>query len=297
MQLGFIGFGEAAFELSAGLNGEGVQQICAYDVFADHPTYGTLIRERAAKVDVDLRTSPQEVANQANIIIVAVPADKTYEVSETVKPFLKEGSIYIDVSASPPDVKRRVSENLKDKGILFGDAAMMGPLPVYKHKVPILVSGSGADRFVEVMTPYGMDISKVSDNPGDASAVKLIRSIYMKGVAALFIELLEAAHEFQVEDLVVSSISETMSGRTFEETMNRLVTGTSIHALRRSLELEGSIDMLESSQLNAVMSKAARDKLQLLSQYQLKDKFKGQTPAHWLEVITAMKKSVQEINE
>lgn len=291
MQLGFIGFGEAAFELSNGLKQESLQQISAYDAYVNDPIYGEIIRDRAAKAQVRLLDSPQKVIDEANVIIVAVPADKTYGVSQTLKPYLKKSSIYIDVSASTPAIKKQVSENVTEKGAFFVDAAMMGPLPVYKHKVPILASGSGADLFIELMTPYGMDICKVSDNPGDASAVKLIRSIYMKGVAALFVEMLEAAVAFRVEDLVIRSISETMNARTFEETMNRLVTGTAIHALRRSVELEGSIDMLESSQLDAMMTKAAKQKLQQLSQCNLKEKFKGQTPAHWLEVITALKTS------
>ncbi len=288
MKIGFIGFGEAAYELSTGLHGEGMEHILAYDPVWNHPTYGALVQERARLAQVELLQTPEEVLGKANILFVAVPANKALEVSESLKPFLKKDSIYVDVSASGPDVKRKIQENVQEKEVSFVDAAMMGPLPVYKHKVPILASGNGTDAFIDSMSPYGMEISKVSDNPGDASAVKLIRSIYMKGIAALFIELLEAAHAFNVEELVIGSISETMNGRTFEQTMNRLVTGTSIHALRRSIELEGSIEMLESSKINSLMSKAAKEKLQLLSEFNLKEMFEGKTPDTWLEVIEAM---------
>ena len=115
-----------------------------------------------------------------------------------------------------------------------------------------------------------MMIEKVSENAGEASAVKLIRSIFMKGMAALCFELLESAHHYNVEKLVLDSVSETMDKTSFEETLNRTVTGSSIHALRRSIELEGSIEMLEQANLNSLMATAARDKLQLLSQYNLK---------------------------
>ncbi|TDF94873.1 prephenate dehydrogenase/arogenate dehydrogenase family protein [Paenibacillus piri] len=288
MQLGFIGFGEAAFEMSSGLKEQGFGKIFAYDPLWNHPTFGLLVKERAHKAGVELKTEAEGVLDQADILIVAVPANKAYEVSGTLKPYLKKGCIYVDVSASNPDVKRRISDNIKGKEVPFVDAAMMGPLPVYKHTVPILASGDGTDALTRHMSPYGMAISKVSENPGDASAVKLIRSIYMKGTAALLIELLEAAHRFQVEDLVIGSISETMDGKSFEQSMNRLVTGTSIHAVRRAAELEGSIEMLEAAQLDSLMSQAARDKLRLLSTYNLKEKFQGKTPAKWLEVITAI---------
>ncbi|RAS86267.1 DUF1932 domain-containing protein [Priestia endophytica] len=289
MKLGFIGFGEAAFELSIGLKQEGLETICTHDVMLDHPTFGPQIKERAKQAQVELEYTPKSLLMREDLamLIVAVPANKAYEVSNSLKPYLKKELIYIDVSASTPDIKRKISNSLKERGVSFVDASMMGPLPVYKHKVPILASGEGTDAFIDIMSQYGMDISKVSEKPGDASAVKLIRSIFMKGLPALLIEMLEAAHKFGVEDLVISSISETMNSKNFEETMNRLVTGTSIHALRRSMELEGSIEMLESSNLSSLMSKASKDKLQLLAELNLKEKFQGKTPENWLDVIMA----------
>jgi len=291
MKLGFIGFGEAAFEMAAGLKVHGLEKIAAYDPLWNHPVYGKLVRERAEQAQVKLENSLECLFNleEINILIVAVPANKAYEVSETVKPYIKNELVYIDVSASSPNVKQNINDNIKEKGAYFVDAAMMGPLPVYKHKVPILASGEGTDAFIDFMSPYDMNITKVSENPGDASAVKLIRSIFMKGLPALLLEMLEAASEFNVEELVINSLSETMNAKTFEETMNRLVTGTSIHALRRSIELEGSIEMLESSNLSSVMSRAARDKLKLLAEINLKEKFQGKTPESWLDVITACK--------
>ncbi|MDR4946550.1 DUF1932 domain-containing protein [Neobacillus cucumis] len=291
MKLGFVGFGEAAFEMAAGLKVHGLEKIVAYDSLWNHPVYGKLVHERAEQAQVKLENSLECLFNleEINILIVAVPANKAYEVSETLKPYIKNKLVYIDVSASSPNVKRDINDNIKENGALFVDAAMMGPLPVYKHKVPILASGEGTDAFIDFMSPYGMNITKVSEKPGDASAVKLIRSIFMKGLPALLLEMLEAASEFNVEELVINSISETMNAKTFQETMNRLVTGTSIHALRRSIELEGSIEMLESSNLSSLMSRAAKDKLRLLAEINLKEKFQGKTPESWLDVITASK--------
>jgi 3-hydroxyisobutyrate dehydrogenase-like beta-hydroxyacid dehydrogenase len=291
MKLGFVGFGEAAFEMAAGLKVHGLEKIAAYDSLWNHSVYGKLVHERADQAQVKLENSLECLFNleEINILIVAVPANKAYEVSETLKPYIKNKLVYIDVSASSPNVKRNINDNIKEKGAYFVDAAMMGPLPVYKHKVPILASGEGTDAFIDLMSPYGMNITKVSENPGDASAVKLIRSIFMKGLPALLLEMLEAASEFNVEELVINSISETMNAKTFEETMNRLITGTSIHALRRSIELEGTIEMLESLNLSSSITRAAKDKLRLLAELNLKEKFQGKTPESWLDVITASK--------
>jgi len=289
MKLGFIGFGEAAYEMSSGLKQQvGLIDIIAYDPMWDHPTFGALVQGRAAQTEVELVSGSEEVLKNVDLVIVAVPADRAYEVSNSLKPFLKIGSVYIDVSASTPDVKKQISANIKEKNVSFVDAAMMGPLPVYKHKVPILASGDGTDAFIDLMSPFGMDITKVSDIPGEASSVKLVRSIFMKGIAGLFIEMLDAAYAFNVHDYVLNSISETMDSKSFEFTLNRMVTGTSIHALRRATELEGSIQMLEQANIDATLSKATKDKLKQISESNLREKFQGKTPDHWLEVITAL---------
>ncbi|WP_209125067.1 NAD(P)-dependent oxidoreductase [Alkalihalobacillus sp. BA299] len=291
MKLGFIGFGEASYEMSMGLKEEGLKNIVAFDPLCNDAKFGGLIQERANKASVVLKNEPEKVVSEVDVLIVAVPADKALPVSQSLMPNLKEDCIYIDVSASTPDVKKEISQYASEKGITFVDVAMMGPLPVYKHQVPILASGDGTDKFIELMSDYNMNISKVSNNAGEASAVKLIRSIFMKGLPSLLFEMLEAARKFNVEDLVVKSIGETMDSKTFEETMNRLVTGTSIHALRRSVELQGAIKMLEAAKVDNLMSKGACEKLRKIGEFNFKEKFAGKTPSSWTRVIDAMQES------
>ncbi|MBO1514906.1 DUF1932 domain-containing protein [Metabacillus bambusae] len=285
MNLGFIGFGEAAFEMAKGLKGEGFGEIVAFDPLADHETYGSLIKERAGQAKVELLDLMETVIQRVNLVIVAVPADKAFEVSVKLKPQLNKEIIYVDVSASSPTVKKDIWENLKETGAAFVDAAMLGPLTVYQHKVPMIISGSGSNQFILQMSKFGMNLDHISQNPGDASAVKLTRSIFMKGTAALFIEMLEAARVLNVEDRVIASIKETMGSEIFEKVMNQLVTGTSIHAYRRSKELEGSIEMLEELNIHSSMSNASREKLLFLTDLNIKDKFQGKRPDHWTNVI------------
>ncbi|MFC7688004.1 DUF1932 domain-containing protein [Ureibacillus sp. GCM10028918] len=289
MNLGFIGFGEAAFELASGLNEQGLQNKIAYDPLLNVPEYSELIQNRAKASNVKMVDSTEEVFKEVDAVIVAVPADKALGVSQQLMANVNSNSIYIDVSAANPNIKKQIAFNICTSGGKFVDAAMMGPLPVYKHKVPILASGDGTDIFIEMMSVYGMNIEKVSEIPGEATAAKLIRSIYMKGIVGLYIELLEAAHHFNVENLVIDSLSETINGRTFEETMNRLVTGTALHATRRSIELGGTIDMLESADIDSSMSKAAKAKIEKLALLNLKEKYHGEKPEHWLQVIEAFK--------
>ena len=257
MKLGFIGFGEAAFHISQGLYEEGVRGIRATDVMIGHPVMGRQIRERAEAAHVELTEDQAELADWAEVLIAAVPSSHTMEVCLAVRDRLRPGQIYADVSASTPKTKQRIWEAVKDTGVLFADAAMLGSLPASRHKVPILASGCGAQAFLDCMVPFGMKISYVGEEPGAASAIKLIRSIYMKGVAALLVDTLRAADAYGVADPVIAALAETMDGTPFVPTMNRLVTGTAIHCVRRAAELKGSIELLEEAGLNPELTAAA----------------------------------------
>lgn len=142
---------------------------------------------------------------------------------------------------------------------------------------------------MKVMNAYGMNITKISDQPGDASALKLIRSIYMKGIVGLLIEFLEISKKYNVEHQVISSLSDTIDSKSFEETMNRLVTGSALHAKRRAVELLGSIEMLDEAEIDASMSRAAQQKLERLADFHFAERFDGVKPASWEEVIDVMR--------
>lgn len=287
MKLGFIGFGEVGYEMSKGFKSAGLDTILAFDAMQEHPVYGKLVQERVLASGVTLVSSSAEVLDNSDVIIVAVPGDKALQTAQGLRPLLKKATLYVDVSASSPEIKKNIWEEIKATGACFVDAAMLGPLPVYQQKVPTLVSGNGSDQFMTLMKPYGMDLEKVSETPGEATGIKLVRSIFMKGLPALFIEVLEAASIMKVDHLVLPSIAATMNACSFEQTFNRLVTGSAVHAERRAHEMLNVIEMLEGIHVKPTMSKATYERLSWLAAKKLKEKFAGKTPKEWREVVTA----------
>ena len=287
MRLGIIGFGEVGFEMAKGYKGEGLDGIIVYDVLQDHPVYGALVKERVEISGVTIVGSPEEVLQKSNVVIVAVPGSKALETARGLCGFLQKDTLYVDVSASSPAVKQGIWEEIKGREVTFVDAAMLGPLSVYQHKVPTLISGNGSDEFIRLMSSYGMDLEKISDTPGEATAIKLVRSIFIKGLPALMLEVLEAASVMKVDHLVLKSIAASMNASPFEQTINRLITGSSIHAERRVHEMESAIEMLESINVAPTMSTATRDRLKWLASKNLKEKFGGKAPKQWQEVVKA----------
>lgn len=291
MKVGFIGFGEAAYNLAFGLGKEGIGEIRAYDVMMEHEVMGKQIHARAREARVKLEPSAVEIAKWAEIIFVAVPSFSTLDVCRSIKDALNENQFYVDVSASTPTVKKQCWELVKSSGVLFVDAAMMGSLPKEKHKVPIIVSGNGAKRFEEMMSSYGMKISQAGENApvGAASAIKLIRSIYMKGIAALMIEMLQAADAYGVSEQVISSIAASMDGTPFKSHLERLVTGTAIHCTRRAAELKGSIEMLHEAGLGSEMTEAAKIVHEKLQKFNFATRHAERKLTGWQEVIDEMR--------
>jgi 3-hydroxyisobutyrate dehydrogenase-like beta-hydroxyacid dehydrogenase len=165
------------------------------------------------------------------------------------------------------------------------DAAIMARLAIYQHKAPILASGNGADLFIKLLAPYGMQIEKVSEVAGDATGIKFVRSIFSKGFPALMAEVLEAASVMKVEHLVLKSLSATMDAQPFEQVAKYHVTGSSIHAERHLHEMESVVEMLESMHVNPVMTKATCERLKWLASMDLKRKFGDTPPEDWQEIV------------
>ena len=289
MNIGFIGFGEAAYNISLGLYEEGVRGIRATDTMLDHPIRGQQIKERAEEAHVELVASTPELAEWAEIVFAAVPSAFTLDVCAAVEGSLGPEKLYADVSASTARVKEVVWDAIKATGVLFVDAAMLGPLPTYRHKVPILASGNGAEAFRDALSPYGMKIDLAGEKPGAASAIKLIRSIYMKGTAALMVEMLRTADAYGVTDQVVSSVAATMDGTPFIPTLNRLVTGTAIHCARRASELKGSVELVEEAGLDPEIVLAAKHIHETFEPYNFADRNAVHKIADWTEVIAALR--------
>ena len=289
MKIGFIGYGEAAYNISFGLNKEGLKGIRATDAMMNDSVMGGQVHTRAEAAGVTLVSSNKEIAQWADLIFAAVPSSFTMDVCKDIESVLRPGQLYVDVSASTPSIKQTIWEQVKNTGVLFTDAAMLGSLPKDQHRVPITASGNGAEEFKKLMTPYGMKITLAGEKAGAASAIKLVRSIYMKGIAGLMIEMLQAADAYGVSEEVIASISKSMDGIPFTSHLDRLVTGSALHCTRRAAELKGSIAMLGEANLSSDMTKATKQRLLDLEEYEFAKRYVDKKPSGWKEIIETIR--------
>jgi 3-hydroxyisobutyrate dehydrogenase-like beta-hydroxyacid dehydrogenase len=265
MELVFIGFGEAAFHMATGLKDAGISRLGAYDAYHDDSSAGPLIMQRAKQAQVTLFTSLHEACREARFIICLTSANGALALAERILVQLTPGQHYIDMNSAAPAVKQAIEQLPRAAGVGFCDAAIMGTVPGNNHRVPILLAGSAARAFEQAFTPRGMQLTVLEAAPGAASAIKMLKSIVMKGLPQLFIESFQAAERFGVLDTLVASLGDSLNGKTVEQLANTFTARTLIHAKRRSAELDDVVGTLEDAGLDASMSIVIRDQLAKLA--------------------------------
>ena len=165
----------------------------------------------------------------------------------------------------------------------------MGALPIYGHKVLIYVAGPHAQEAAQILNQRGMNLQTVGKEPGQASAIKLILSISTKGLEALLVEMILAAHHYEVEEPVLSALNQFFA-MGFEALINRFVGSDPVHSGRRVKEMESSVKLLQNLGIDPIMTKATVQRLQWSASLGLSEYFKGVSPGGYKEVIQAWEK-------
>ena len=288
MKVGFIGFGGAGYGLTQGLKQAGLADISFFDSLWASPPHGDVIRRHAVETGAVCKESIDALIDAAEIIISCVTGSVALSVAEQVAACLTPRHLFVDVNTASPKTMEAVGAVIQRAGAAFADVAMMGAIPAFLNRVPCLASGNGAERFKTAMEPYGMDITCVGEIPGQASAIKMFRSIFMKGFLALLMEMLSATHQYQVDSVVLDSIAKTMQKNVFLETVRLQMAKGVISAERMSHEMEAVVDTLTEMGLPSVMASATREKLKWCSRMELGKHFGGEMPDSLDEVLDIM---------
>src|SRR3979490_3608602 len=92
----------------------------------------------------------------------------------------------------------------------------MTSIPPKRIKVPLLLGGAGAEALAPLLVELGFDAKVAIKELGGASAVKMCRSVMIKGLEAMVIECFTTARAYGVEDAVLASLAETYPGINWE---------------------------------------------------------------------------------
>ena len=195
---------------------------------------------------------------------LALSVNSSQAALDALRAGVAAATVWADLNTASPGLKRQLAELAEENEVPFADVAIMAPVPGRGLRTPMLASGPGATQVAEMLTPLGASIETMDGPPGLAAERKLLRSVFFKGLAAAVVEALEAARAAGCEDWLRDNIIEELT-RAGESTVERLVTGTHRHAVRRADEMAAATAMLEELGIEPTISAATQHLLTRLT--------------------------------
>jgi 3-hydroxyisobutyrate dehydrogenase-like beta-hydroxyacid dehydrogenase len=253
-RLCFIGFGEAGQAFASGLRGAGVNTMAAWDILFPEAA-GARLRAAGEEIGVRLGTSASDAIKGSDIVIAAVTAASSFEAAQQAKPFLNAGQLYLDVNSVSPGRKQATDRHLAGHA-RYVDVAVMAPVHPARHQTPVLLAGPHADTIRSVMQELGMKPSIAGPEIGQAAAIKMVRSVMIKGMEALTAECFLAATRAGVEPQIIASLSKSFPGLDWPKIVAYNLERMANHGTRRAAEMEEVADTLRELGIDPHMASA-----------------------------------------
>lgn len=248
--IGFLGFGEAAQAFVG--DPRWIGSASAFDIKTETAlTRSSKLADYAANSVVAARDAPL-LAQTTNSIFSLVTADAAHAAAESVAPNLGVGSFFFDMNSVAPNTKLVNAERIQHQGATYIDVAIMSPVYPARLDVPLLVSGSAADRGRAMLMDIGFQNVRIAgETIGDAAAIKMIRSVMIKGIEALTAECLLAARAAGVVDDLLRALGDDWAARA-DYNFDRML----VHGKRRAAEMEEVCKTLSDLGIDPRMSQA-----------------------------------------
>lgn len=260
-RIGIIGFGEAGTILGQDVAAMGRYEVATYDILFHDPIKRDPMLERASRAKVKASSSLEACLQGADLAISAVTATSSLEVARQAAQTLRRGQIFLDINSVAPDTKRASRDAVESAGADYVEAAVMAPVPPSRLKVAMLLGGRRASALAAYLSSIGMNTRAVSEEIGTASAIKMCRSIMIKGLEALTVECLFAARQYGAENAVLESLHRSFPSMGWnKELPDYLVSRVAEHGRRRAAEMREVAAMLSESSLEPHMAAAAANR-------------------------------------
>jgi 3-hydroxyisobutyrate dehydrogenase-like beta-hydroxyacid dehydrogenase len=248
----FIGFGEAGQAIAAGLRKAGFERICAWDILFPRADGGRL-KHAADALGVGCASSPADAVRDADIVISAVTAASSIEAVRSVAPHLHGKPFLVDINSVSPGRKQEAAKLLGDTA-RYVDVAVIAPIHPARHQTPMLIAGPHAEAAAPILTTLGMRVTIAGAEVGAAAAIKMVRSVMVKGIEALTLECFLAAARAGVVDEVATSLKNNYPGLDWSKVVAYNLERMASHGERRAAEMEEVADTLRELGVEPLMT-------------------------------------------
>ena len=281
---GFVGFGEAAQAFTRGWRQTGMRlSVGAYDVLFDQPSTRPGKVADCHQSDVAPVYAAETLARESRVIVSAVTADQVEIAATSIGPLTGDVP-YFDINSAAPEKKKRAAASV---GASYLDVAILSPVVPKLHESPLLIAGplAGNQRgFIEQHFP---NAEITSEEVGAASLVKMIRSVFVKGLESITTECALAAYRAGLAERIFPALDEvlrfTETRALADYTMERVAT----HGLRRAAEMMEVCDTLDDLGTPSWMSQSSAKTQALVGRLKLGDQF-GEVPQNAEQIAAAV---------
>jgi 3-hydroxyisobutyrate dehydrogenase-like beta-hydroxyacid dehydrogenase len=238
-RLCFIGFGEAGQAIASGLREAGVESIAAWDILFSNDE-GARLKQAGERIGARLASSAADAVANSDIIVAAVTASSSLEAAQSVAPHISGNPYYLDINSVSPGRKKDTAL-LLEGGARYVDVAILAPIHPKRHRTPLLLAGPHAQAVMPLLIDeLEMQVAIASDEIGAAAALKMIRSVMIKGIEALTAECFMAAQRAGIVEEVAASLKNNYPGLDWPSVIDYNLERMASHGIRRADEMEQS---------------------------------------------------------
>jgi 3-hydroxyisobutyrate dehydrogenase-like beta-hydroxyacid dehydrogenase len=253
--IGIIGFGEAGGILGAELARKRGLAVRTYDILLEDKSRRAGMVAKAEAASVTAAPSHAAAVAGADLVLSAVTAASSFDVARTVARHLSSGQYFLDLNSVSPETKRRSAALIEAGGADYVEAAVMAAVPPKRLAVPMLIGGKKAAALATILKGLGFEVTPVADRIGVASAIKMCRSVMIKGLEALTVECMLGARRYGAEAQVLASLHETFPDMGWNgELPGALIGRIAEHGRRRAAEMREVAATLEDGGIAARMA-------------------------------------------
>ena len=244
--IALIGFGEAGSTFASA--GRWGARASAYD--SDASRLGEM-----ADIGIAGEPSPDAALAGAPLVLSLVTADQALAAAHSCAPLLAPGAIWCDMNSVAPETKRAAASVIESAGGRYADVAVLAPVNPGGLAVPLLISGQCANDAQAALQAMGFTNARiVGDEIGRASAIKMIRSVMVKGIEALAAEMIAGAEAAGVTEEVLASLDASERGEGWARRTAYCLERMATHGLRRAAEMEEAAKTLAALGVEPVMT-------------------------------------------
>ena len=214
----------------------------------------------AKKLGIDIDEDVARAASAADVVLLTITGDGLRDVVARIAPVLGERAILADLTAADPPQVIAAADMLGANRARFVDVAIMGAVSLHGIRTPLLASGEMATDFAETMNALGFAVSaREGSAVGDASSLKLLRSLFAKGLDALVVESMLAAEALGLRQELIELLGD-FDQRPLRDHIDMYLRTHPPHAGRRLVEMELAEAQLTSLGLRSLTTRATIDR-------------------------------------